>query len=311
MGSSHLCPDVNDRSVAGEKSGLLRMEQWRRGAGTMDFRGHPVQVYEGGDPRGEPLLLIHGFPTAAWDWVRVWESLGRDFRLLAPDLLGFGFSAKPQDLEYSFPLQADLCEAVLASRSVERYHVLAHDYGDTVAQELLARRGKGTGAEGLRSVCLLNGGVFPERHQPRLIQRLLAGPLGPLLSRLIGKRQALRSLARVFGPDTQPGTTEREAMWQLIDHGDGRRVMPRLLGYIREREIHRDRWVGAMIESPVPLMFVDGLLDPVSGEHMVERWRTLLPRAPLVELPGIGHYPQLEAPDQVVAACVPFFRAVD
>lgn len=303
-------PVVDARSAASEESDLLTMEQWRRGAGTMDFRGHQVQVYEGGDPRGEPLLLIHGFPTAAWDWVRVWEPLGRNFRLLAPDLLGFGFSAKPRALEYSFPLQADLCEAVLAWRSVDRYHVLAHDYGDTVAQELLARRGSGTGAKGLRSVCLLNGGVFPERHQPRPIQRLLAGPLGPLLSRLMGKRQALRSLARVFGPDTQPGAAEREAMWQLIDHGDGRRVIPGLLGYIREREIHRDRWVGALIESPVPLMFVDGLADPVSGEHMVERWRTLLPRAPLIELPGIGHYPQLEAPERVVAACTPFFRTI-
>ena len=43
-----------------EDSGLLTMEQWRRGAGTMDFRSHRIQVYEGGDPLGEPLLLIHG-----------------------------------------------------------------------------------------------------------------------------------------------------------------------------------------------------------------------------------------------------------
>lgn len=288
---------------------MLTLEQWRRSASTDTFRGHRVQVYQGGNTDGDTLLLIHGFPTAAWDWSRVWTPLGAEFRLLAPDMLGFGFSDKPQQIDYSFPLQADLCEAVLASRGIDRFQVLAHDYGDTVAQELLARRVAGTSAAGLDAVCFLNGGVFPECHRPRPIQTLLAGPFGPLLSRLIGKGQALRSLARVFGPETQPDAADRDVLWQLIDHGGGRRIMPRLLGYIREREINRDRWVGALLESPLPLMFIDGLLDPVSGRNMVDRWRDLLPGTPLVELPEVGHYPQLEAPDEVLAACLPFFRA--
>ncbi len=288
---------------------MLNLEQWRRSASTETFRGHRVQVYQGGNNDGNTLLLIHGFPTAAWDWSRVWATLGTEFRLLAPDLLGFGFSDKPRQIDYSFPLQADLCETVLAARGIDRFQVLAHDYGDTVAQELLARRAAGTSAAGLDAVCFLNGGLFPECHQPRPIQTLLAGPLGPLLSRLIGKGQALRSLARVFGPGTQPDAADRDVLWQLMDHGGGRRIMPRLLGYIREREINRDRWVGALLESTLPLMLIDGLLDPVSGRNMVDRWRDLLPGTPLVALPEVGHYPQLEAPDEVLAACLPFFRA--
>lgn len=288
---------------------MLNLEQWRRSASTETFRGHRVQVYQGGNNDGNTLLLIHGFPTAAWDWSRVWATLGTEFRLLAPDLLGFGFSDKPRQIDYSFRLQADLCETVLATRGIDRFQVLAHDYGDTVAQELLARRVAGTSAAGLDAVCFLNGGLFPECHQPRPIQTLLAGPLGPLLSRLVGKGQALRSLARVFGPGTQPDAADRDVLWQLMDHGGGRRIMPRLLGYIREREINRDRWVGALLESTLPLMFIDGLLDPVSGRNMVDRWRDLLPGNPLVALPEVGHYPQLEAPDEVLAACLPFFRA--
>ena len=61
-------------------------------------------------------------------------------------------------------------------------HVLAHDYGDTVTQELLARYDErqltgGAGPE-LASVCLLNGGLFPEVHRALLAQRLLLSPLG-------------------------------------------------------------------------------------------------------------------------------------
>ena len=286
---------------------MIPIEDWRRSGISFEFRGHRLRFYEGGRAGGETLLLIHGFPTAAWDWHRLWGPLGERFRLLAPDLLGYGFSDKPRNIAYSFALQADICEALLRHRCVDRFHVLAHDYGDTVAQELLARRNEGPD-RGLASVCLLNGGIFPERQQPRPIQRMLAGPLGPLLCRLISRRQAMHSLSEVFGPQTRPDEATRCALWQMMDYAQGRRVMPQLLSYLRERMIYRDRWVGALVDCPLPLMFIDGTLDPVSGANMVARWRELLPGAGLEELPGIGHYPQLEAPESVLAVYLPFLQ---
>lgn len=287
----------------------MDLEQWRSLGEPMRFCGHSVMVYRGGNPDGAPLLLIHGFPTAAWDWHKIWEALGRDHRLIAPDLLGFGFSDKPRDFPYSFRAQADLCEQALSESGVTAYRILAHDYGDTVAQELLARRIEAGPETGLRSVCLLNGGIFPELQHPRLIQKLLAGPLGPALARLLRRDRALASLAAVFGPDTQPTNMELAAFWDLIDFNDGKRVMPRLLQYLKERRDNRDRWVDALRESPVPLMLIDGLLDPVSGKDITEGWRRMVPAGELVELPRVGHYPQVEDPDAVLSACLPFLAA--
>ena len=45
---------------------------------------------------------------------------------------------------------------------------------------------------------------------------------------------------------------------------------------------------------------IDGEADPISGGHMVERYRQLIPNPDTVVLPGIGHYPQIEAPAQVL-----------
>jgi pimeloyl-ACP methyl ester carboxylesterase len=284
----------------------MDLEQWRSLARPMDFRGHRVMVYRGGNPDGSPLLLIHGFPTAAWDWHRVWGVLGREHRLIAPDLLGFGYSDKPLNFPYSFRLQADLCEQALRETGAKTYRILAHDYGDTVAQELLARRIEVGPDHGLESVCLLNGGIFPELQRPRPIQKLLAGPLGPPMVRVLSKDRAMASLAAVFGPDTQPKADEQDAFWDLIDFNDGRRVMPGLLQYLKERRRNRDRWVDALAGSPVPLMFIDGLLDPVSGAGMAEGWRRMVPQGELVELAGIGHYPQIEDPEAVLEACLPF-----
>jgi pimeloyl-ACP methyl ester carboxylesterase len=79
-------------------------------------------------------------------------------------------------------------------------------------------------------------------------------------------------------------------------------VLPKLIGYIAERRAHRERWVGALVDTQVPIRLINGLADPVSGAHMLVRYRELVAQPNIVELPGVGHYPQVEAPDAVVHA---------
>jgi len=78
--------------------------------------------------------------------------------------------------------------------------------------------------------------------------------------------------------------------------------MHELIGYMAERRRHRERWVGALQATSVPLRLINGPEDPVSGAHMVERYRELVPAPDVVLLPGIGHYPQVEDPAGVADA---------
>lgn len=268
-------------------------EEWRAGGTYFDWQGH--RMFARIEGTGDPLLVIHGFPTASWDWWKLWPALTKSFRCLAVDMLGYGYSAKPRDAMYSIMRQADLQEALLAREGVTRYRLLAHDYGLTVAQELLAR-----GAP-IRATCLLNGGAFPEVHRPVLTQKLLASPLGGLVARLTTYRTFAASMRRIWGT-TPPPDDELRACWRLITESDGMRIMPKLIGYIEERRQNRDRWVGALVDTKAPLRFINGLRDPISGAHMVARYRELVPNPDVVELPDVGHYPQLEAPDSVLRA---------
>lgn len=254
--------------------------------------------------------MIHGFPTASWDWHKLWHELGRRFDVVAPDMLGFGFSDKPRDYDYSLVDQATLHEALLAELGISSVHILAHDYGDSVAQELLARhaeRGR-SGATGLeiRSVCLLNGGIIPGTHRPLLIQKALMSPIGGLLASFLSERTLRRSFRRICGPRTRPTDEEIRDIWSLIEHADGRRVVHKIIRYMAERETHRDRWIGILGTTTVPLRLINGLADPISGAHVVEHYRRLVPEADVVGLDGIGHYPQIEAPQAVLAGLLSF-----
>lgn len=294
----------------------MSLDAWREAGSTFPFRGHRIFYASGGQGRaGEALLLIHGFPTASWDWHLVWPALVERFRVVAPDMLGFGFSARPRGHAYRIAEQADLHEDLCALLAVERVHVLAHDYGDTVTQELLARTLEGSTRLAIRSVCFLNGGLFPESHRARPVQKLLAGPLGPVLSRLMNERSFSRSFPRIFGPRTQPSREMLHDLWRLVNHEGGARVAHDLLHYLEERRAHRSRWVGALQNATrragIPLRFVNGPEDPVSGAHMLTRYRALVPDADWVSLQGIGHYPQLEDPRGVVRAWEGFLQRHD
>ena len=285
------------------------LAQWAASGRRFEHRGHSIFVRSGGVPEASAVLLIHGFPTASWDWEALWPALAARHRVFALDMIGFGLSAKPKDHDYSILDQADLCESWLLAEGVRSYHVLAHDYGDSVAQELLARAGEPGERPRLLSVAFLNGGLFPEMHRPAFIQRLLLSPLGPLVARLTSRATLAANMRRIFGPGSQPDESLIDAFWSLIAANDGQAVMHRLIRYMPERRAHRTRWVRALQRAAVPLKLIDGAADPISGAHMVARYRALVPQPDVTVLEGIGHYPQIEAPAAVLAAYLAFLEA--
>lgn len=281
---------------------MSSLDAWRSAGSIFDSNSGPLFTRSEG--AGLPLLFIHGFPTASWDWAKIWPAFTPHFRCLTMDMLGFGFSAKPLEAAYSINLQADLFDAFLRHHAVEQYCCIAHDYGDTVAQELLARQGKGS--PHMTRLVLLNGGLFPETHKPLLLQRLLAGPLGSLVARRTTRAKFAANMQRICRKPLDE--LEVDAMWTLVTHNSGLQVLPKLIGYMAERKTNRARWVGALQHGAVPLRLIDGVDDPISGAPMVARYRELVPCPDVIELVGVGHYPQLEAPTEVVSAALPFLR---
>lgn len=282
---------------------MVPLDDWRAGGDFFDWQGE--RIFYRVEGAGEPLLLIHGFPTASWDWAPLWPQLVARYRVLTLDMIGFGFSAKPTSFAYSIAAQASLFRALLERERVTRYRLVAHDYGLTVAQELLARQ-RNPASQRIVAACLLNGGAFPETHRALPTQRLLASPLGALVARLSTYRAFAANMRRIWGSHPL-SDDELAAMWTLFSNNHGHAVAAKLIGYMAERRRHRARWVGALVDTRVPIRLIDGLDDPVSGAHMVARYRELVPNPDVVELPGVGHYPQVEAPEAVLAAVLDHF----
>ena len=268
------------------------IEQWQLNGRYFDFKGHQIfyRTQLDSESNKPVLLLIHGFPTCSWDWAKIWESVGTRFQLVTLDMLGFGFSDKPVQT-YSIMEQASLYEALMNKLNIEEFHILAHDYGDTVAQELMARD---SDKQCIASVVFSNGGLFPETHQPVLIQKLLLSPIGFLVSKLTSYKKFTATFDRICAK-TIP-EEELKTYWQMLNHNEGVKVMHKLIHYMKERRQHRERWVGAIQKATMPVHLIDGTLDPISGAHMVVRYEALIPNPSVDCLTDTGHYPQVESP---------------
>ncbi len=283
------------------------IQSWFSDGKIFEFRSKNI-YYRQSLKHGKPaVLLIHGFPTSSYDFAPIWTEIAKKYTLITADMLGFGFSDKPSPHTYSIIEQAEMFEALLKKLKVKEYHVLAHDYGVSVAQELLARQvGK---KKPVLSVSFLNGGLYPEFHKPLLIQKLMLTRLGPLLAKFFTKKKLRKTFDAIFG-DNKASEADLEAFWQLIEHKNGRRVIPQLLRYMIDRRTHRERWVTAMENTLVPVQMINGPLDPISGAHLAEAFRKRNPRAEVQSLPGVGHYPQVEAPEMVLKKYLKFLAKI-
>lgn len=248
-------------------------------------------------------VCFHGFPTSSWDWHLLLPALQKDHRVLIFDFPGYGLSGKPLHRDYSLKRQLDAAEALMHSLGVVDFDLLAHDMGNSVACELLRRREQGGYPFELKSLTLLNGGIYMEMHQPLLTQRLLRTPvLGALFARLSSWRMFRLQYPNVYAHPEQFSEMHYRNQWALMMNNDGRRVLHKIAGYMHERTRMGDQWTGPLHRLELPLKVIWGKEDPIAVRDIAMKLSLHSHSARLVMLKDVGHYPQLEAPDQVAAA---------
>ncbi|HMT05291.1 MAG: alpha/beta hydrolase [Solirubrobacterales bacterium] len=274
-----------------------RVEAWRQKGGLEEFRGRRIHTFfQDGD--GPLLVLLHGFPTCSYDW-RYLVDLMPGRAILAFDFLGFGLSDKPRDHSYTLSWQADLTEELICRKWGNRpVCICAHDFGSSVATELLARDLADELRFDLGSMLLFNGSILVERSNPTLAQKLLRSPLGPLAARFSHEAFFRRQFASVFGgahPMTDQDATD---YWSLMTWNDGNRLGHKLVSYMDERVIYADRWHGAVSRWQGDLNLAWGMQDPVAVPAILDGLLEMRPDLPVTRMPELGHYPQVEDPAQ-------------
>jgi pimeloyl-ACP methyl ester carboxylesterase len=257
---------------------------------TTSVRLNEVSIVLDDGGTGAALLLLHGFPATRALWASVAPALCElGFRVLVPDLVGYGASEAPPGLRLDMASQARWMLQLLDAVGVGRVVVVAHDVGSAAAQLLLA-----TAPERLRGLAILDG-VYAGEWAMAAIASIRAwdpadaARLFPLLARRLGKSDSVRALLAPYQGE----------------HG-GRR----LIRAARDLDPSQTEPIGETLRRcGVPALVVWGEHDQFLPIDTVARPLAELLQAPLLLVPG-GHFTPLDCPLEVVAALRNFLASL-
>ena len=161
-----------------------------------DVEGVRVHYQEVGDQEAPPVILIHGFCSSTLVWSKVFLQIANaGFRVIAPDLLGYGYSAKPRDFDYTIKAQARMIAGLLKRLGLQQATLVGSSYGGAVAASVALDY-----PDRVEKLILV-GPVTNNEPTKYMLMRFFGSPLiGDILSPLvIGSRRLLRlRMKRVY-----------------------------------------------------------------------------------------------------------------
>jgi pimeloyl-ACP methyl ester carboxylesterase len=249
-----------------------------------------------GEGDGPPVVLLHGFPTNADLWRNLVPLLAPRFRVVAPDLLGYGWSAKPEDADLSLEAQVRSVGELLEGLDVREPAVVGHGFGGGVAQLLAVELG-------VRTLVLLDTVAFdgwpPAGTVPGLTDGDASTANAALAERVVreaftrGMGHPERLLPQDVELFARPWRREPAALMRAARALDGKGLSGVPDG-IRKLE--------------VPILLVWGEDDPWLPPSLAERLQEELGEAALALLPGCSHFVLEDAPETATPIVFEFLR---
>jgi haloalkane dehalogenase len=245
---------------------------------------------------GPPVVMVHGSPVSSFAFRRQIPALAPRFRVIAPDLLGFGRSEGPAD-GASFPQQAGMLCALLDHLALGPFRLVVHDWGGPIGLGCAVRR-----LDDLQQLVLINTTLLADFRPPRYWKPFTLGGLGDLL--LVRANLFSRGLPFLLRSARSPQV--RQAYAEPLKARGLRRTilaLERLEGFAGLMEE-----VAAELPrlAQLPALIIWGHPDPYFRPRELERLKAMFPAATVREIPGGGHFPQEDAPEGVTEALLDF-----
>lgn len=262
----------------------------------LDLHGERIAYVDEGS--GEVLLLLHGMAGSSQTWRSVIKPLSRQFRVIAPDLPGHGESNKPRS-DYSLGAFAVLLRDLLDELGVTSATIVGHSLGGGVAMQFLYQHPD----YAQRLILIGSGGLGPDVG---LTLRLLSAPGAELIMPIIAPRQVLAAGERVWSWLRRAGieAPRGEEIWRSYSTFSDAPTRQAFLRTLRSVVDYRGQAVSALnrlnTKTELPIMAIWGDRDAIIPVKHAYAAQDARPDIRLEVLAGVGHFPQVERPTEVV-----------
>jgi pimeloyl-ACP methyl ester carboxylesterase len=265
------------------KESAYRMERSRAGLVRKEVTladGTRIAYLEGGT--GAPLVLVHGFGADKDNFTRVSRFLVPHYRVIAPDLVGFGESSHRDDVDYHYAAQAQRLHAFVAALGLGRVDLGGNSMGGGIVMSFAAQH-----PQEVASLWLIDAAGIAEAPPSELANIITTTGTNPLM---ITKESDFASFMKfvMSDPPWIPGS--------VMDVLARERIANRDLETQVFQQIATDSVSGAVKGLTTPTLIVWGAEDRALSVGTVPVLQALLPNAQAVVMPHVGHAPMIERP---------------
>jgi len=288
-GCSSFAPKFTDAAIGFERS---RAELTRKDLTLPD--GLHIAYLEGGS--GEPLVLVHGFGGNKDNFTRVARWLTPHYRVIVPDLVGFGDSSHPQEAGYTYAAQAERLHRFVQAVGLAGAHFGGNSMGGAVVLSYAAQhRGE------VASLWLLDAAGIPEAPSSELRKIIETSGRNPLLVANEDEFAQLLKFAMSEPPYIPRMMVNVMARERIQNQALERRVF---------EQIATDSLTQQVQGLPTPTLIVWGDEDRLLHVGTAELLHRLLPQSQVIVMPHIGHMPMVERPQQSAEDYIRFRAAL-
>lgn len=263
---------------------------------TLSVGAHHIHYLEGG--RGEPVILLHGIFAEKDHWVDFARQLTDHYRVIAPDLPGFGESGRLADHTYGYEEQTLYLKEFMDAMGIGRAHFAGNSMGGTIAALFAVRY-----PERVASVAFIGAPHGLRTPKPSQMDALIDAGKSPLVAHNAAQFEQMMTMVfarRPFLPYPILHATQADALRLASSNSLLWRTQ------LKDRFMLHDH-VGAVQAPTLALWGNEDRLFDVSGVQILnDRMKKL--RAQV--LPGIGHLPMMEAPKETSQTYLGFLQAL-
>ena len=258
----------------------------------IEIQGIRIHIMAGGE--GDPVLMVHGIGQSAYTWRRNFDALCEHFFVVAVDMIGYGYSDKP-DLTYTIEENSEFLLALLNTLRIRKTHIVAMGSGACYALDFMVHYPDRVG----RAICIAPGGVTPQ--MPMLL-RLLGGSFSRATSFVIGEGTVRQLLASCMFDQTC--ITEKDVVetYRTLHSRESKEVLSRSVRNFDEQDI-----VSRLRMLSHEVLYVWGSEDRWRPyQTYSETYLSATPKSALFLMRNCGHLPHEEKPERFISAVISF-----
>ncbi|PQJ74899.1 alpha/beta fold hydrolase [Polaribacter gangjinensis] len=276
--------------------------EWKKHHKTIRLHEQNIS-YIDSEQGDETLLILHGFATSSYDYHKIVDELKKSYRVIIPDLIGFGYSSKPKHYFYTAKDQASLLTVFLRELKIENLSIMAQGFGVCILDEIESILDLGFVDIAIKNVFFLNSRIqMALTKDDKDLENQRKKITSSLLKLSLSYEMFQKYMKVSFYKKEAVSEEELQNHWQLLTYNNGIKTMNYIDNYVLETTKFGKRRLRNLKKSTFNKFVIWGKNDENDSVETFEKIKDLLELNPknMALIEDCGHFPMLEKPEEFV-----------